>query len=357
MPLKVDRRKDTGALTITGTVAGERIRTRAQSDVLGLAREEAAALEARLLREAWHGQRRGVSKFAEAAEGWLTDAPRAAGDKARLHRILRALGNVTLAEVDQAAVDRVRRSILKPDASPATVRRSVVAPIRLVIMRAHRRGQCDRPVFEIPRESQGRTNFLLPGAAEGLVAAAAPHLKPLFITAIGTGARLSELLELDWRDTDLAGGRIIFWKTKSGRRRIASLPPRVVAALAGLSHRDGPVFRWETKPRHDGTAKRVSGYADRGRQGGGQIKKGWAGALRRAGLDPALTPHDLRHTWASWHYALHRDLLALKVEGGWSSVALVERYAHLMPAGHEAAIRAFLGHGADTAAQPDLVTA
>jgi hypothetical protein len=41
-------------------------------------------------------------------------------------------------------------------------------------------------------------------------------------------------------------------------------------------------------------------------------------------LDPELTPHDLRHTWASWHYALNRDLLALKIEGGWSSVALVE---------------------------------
>jgi integrase len=31
---------------------------------------------------------------------------------------------------------------------------------------------------------------------------------------------------------------------------------------------------------------------------------------------PELTPHDLRHTWASWHYALNRDLLLLKVEGG-----------------------------------------
>jgi hypothetical protein len=37
-------------------------------------------------------------------------------------------------------------------------------------------------------------------------------------------------------------------------------------------------------------------------------------------------------------------LLALKIEGGWSSVALVERYAHLLPAGHDEAIRGFLGH-------------
>jgi integrase len=66
-------------------------------------------------------------------------------------------------------------------------------------------------------------------------------------------------------------------------------------------------------------------------------------AIDRAGLDAELTPHACRHTWASWHYTLNRDLLALKVVGGWSSVALVERYAHLMPAGHAEAIKRFLG--------------
>jgi len=53
------------------------------------------------------------------------------------------------------------------------------------------------------------------------------------------------------------------------------------------------------------------------------------------------------------HYAQHRDLLALKIEGGWSSVALVERYAHLLPVGQEEAIRQVLGWhctGTDTRA-------
>src|SRR6476619_7268975 len=29
---------------------------------------------------------------------------------------------------------------------------------------------------------------------------------------------------------------------------------------------------------------------------------------------PRLRPHDLRHTAASWHYAVHRDLLALQAQ-------------------------------------------
>ena len=42
---------------------------------------------------------------------------------------------------------------------------------------------------------------------------------------------------------------------------------------------------------------------------------------------------------------MYRDLIALREAGGWSSVALVERYSHLLPEGHVAAIRAFWGIG------------
>jgi len=145
---------------------------------------------------------------------------------------------------------------------------------------------------------------------------------------------MSEALYLEWRDVDLRGGRAIFWQTKSGRRLNADLPPRIVATLSAMKRLAPAVF----------TTHRGRPYKDRGRVGGGgQIKRAWAGALSRAGLDPELTPHDLRHTWATWHYALHKDLLLLKEAGGWSSVTLVERYAHLAPAGHETSIRRFLG--------------
>jgi len=233
-----------------------------------------------------------------------------------------------------------------------------------------------------PKQTEGRTNYLLPAEMRRLVMAAAPHLKPLLIFLVGTGARMGEALELQWRDVDLVGARATFWGTrinaegqkrrgtKGGKRRVARLPPVVVQALAALPHRDGTVFRWQTKtPVRPGMAPpRVSEYADKDRQGGGQIKTAWNGALRRAGLDvndgyPRLTPHDLRHTWASWHYAVHKDLLLLKKEGGWSSVTLVERYAHLLPAGQVVEIAAFWrvgyevdGHGVDTGPAADVVT-
>jgi len=339
MPLTVTRRKSSGALTITGTVAGQRIRRRAQSDELTLAREEAAALEADLLRTEWHGERRGVRSFAEAALSYLEAAPRSEHTLSYVGRILRTLGDVRLGEVDQSAANRLRRVMLPVSASEATYLREVVTPLRAILRHAADQRWCDLPRIKTPRTPGGRTRYLLPDEAERLVEAAAPHLRPLLVFLVATGARMAEAVYLDWRDVDLVGARAIFWadRTKSGKRRNATLPPRVIAALANLPHRDGRVFLSPRGP-----------YADRRGAYGGQIKKGWYGALRRAGLDAELTPHDLRHTWASWHYAVHHDLLALKVEGEWSSVTLVERYAHLLPKGHEAAIKRFLGHQAGT---------
>jgi integrase len=42
-----------------------------------------------------------------------------------------------------------------------------------------------------------------------------------------------------------------------------------------------------------------------------------------------LSPHDCRHTWATWHYAANRDIIALMKLGGWKWGKMVLRYAHV----------------------------
>ncbi|MDH3000650.1 hypothetical protein A1D23_09485 [Chelonobacter oris] len=39
--------------------------------------------------------------------------------------------------------------------------------------------------------------------------------------------------------------------------------------------------------------------------------------------------HDLRHTWASWHVQSGTPLFTLKEMGGWETLEMVKRYAHL----------------------------
>jgi len=76
--------------------------------------------------------------------------------------------------------------------------------------------------------------------------------------------------------------------------------------------------------------------------------KGWQKALKRAGIENFRWP-DLRHTWASWHVQAGTPLHGLQELGGWESVEMVRRYAHL-GSEHLAAYAARIaqGHNSDT---------
>src|SRR5262249_3686205 len=138
MPLKIVKRKSTGALTISGTVAGQRVRRRAQSNTLALAREEAAALEAEMLRTEWHGPKPEARSLAEAMRRYLGAVPRGPATQPRLARISNVPpDNIPLAAIDQDRLARLRTAMLRPDASPATYTREIIAPLRAVILHAH----------------------------------------------------------------------------------------------------------------------------------------------------------------------------------------------------------------------------
>jgi hypothetical protein len=175
--LRVRPRQPSG-FTIVGTVAGQRIRRRAQSAVAKLAREEAATLEAEILRTAWHGQRRDVHAFDAAAQSYLEASPRSPKEQQRITRLLQALGDVSLAAINQQSAVDLKRQLLRPDAVAGTYVREIIGPLRAILRHAQRLGWCDVPHFEVPRVAAGRTLYLFPGEVERLIAAAAAHLRP-----------------------------------------------------------------------------------------------------------------------------------------------------------------------------------
>ena len=56
--------------------------------------------------------------------------------------------------------------------------------------------------------------------------------------------------------------------------------------------------------------------------------KAYRDAVKRAGIED-FRFHDLRHTWASWHVQSGTDIHVLQEMGGWKSIEMVKRYAHL----------------------------
>jgi integrase len=311
MPLKLVRRHGSPFWYIRGSVRGQPVDESTKTADKAAAEALRAKREWELTQGSVFG-RRAVATFLEAAVSYME----AGGERRFIDRLLKRLGARPLASIDQAAIDRLARA-LYPAASPATLNRQVYTPISAVLRHAHKRGLCELREIERPRQPKGKVRWLTPGEASALVAACSPHMRPIVTFLLYTGARVSEALRLEWRDVDLTRGHVAFHDTKNGESRGVPLHPEAIAALANLRHRTGAVFR---KP--DGQP-----YLPKD-EGGNHIKTSFGTACRRAGI-ANFTPHDCRHTWATWHYAANRDLVGLQRLGGWKSERMVLRYAHV----------------------------
>lgn len=141
-----------------------------------------------------------------------------------------------------------------------------------------------------------RTRWLTPEEFEALCDQAPPHLKVILTFMIGTGCRTSEALSADVRYWHASTGEIWLPETKNGHARMVQMPQRARDLI--LSHRvprSGPLLR-----NHKGLA-----YVARDNSGG-HIKKVFCTARENARLGADVTPHVLRHTWATWFYASTR---------------------------------------------------
>lgn len=147
-------------------------------------------------------------------------------------------------------------------------------------------------------------------------AASLPHLQLFAILAYTTAARKQALLELTWDRIDFARGRINLGRAATKHKGRAVVPMNQAARAALESAKRGAltdfVIEWGGHPV-------------------GDIKKAFATAARRAGLDD-LTPHVLRHT-AAVHMAeagVHMDQIAQYL--GHSGTKVTEKvYARFSP--------------------------
>lgn len=311
MPLRLSKHKRSPNWYIRGTLRGVKVEESTGVTDRKIAETFRAKKEWQIIQGAIIGRRINAT-FLDAMIGYLEDG----GEARFLKRIVDILGPVPLSQIDNTSIRTIANQ-LYPKGGPSTVNRHIYTPISAVLRHAAKRKLCDPLLVERPRQPKGRIRWLTAEEAERLIGACAPHLRPLVIFLLYTGARVGEVLALDWRNVDLERRHITFSDTKNGEDRGVPIAPRLLVALANLPHRMGAVFR-----RRDGMP-----YTPKD-EGGGQIKKGFKGACRRAGIVD-FSPHDCRHTWATWYYAATRDLPALMRLGGWKSERMVLRYAHV----------------------------
>jgi integrase len=316
MPLKLVKRPKSPNWIMRGTVRRQSIEETTGVADRKTAEEIRIRREAELLTESVHGKALTVT-FAHAALDYLEHG---GGNRRFIKPVADHFGTALLKDINQHAID-LAAAKLYPKGSPGTRNRQVYTPASAILQHAARKGWCTVPNLARPKSPTGVVRWLKPDEADKLLAACAPHLKPLVTFLLLTGARAGEALFLDWQQVDLDKGQVSFIKTKNGEARSVPLHARAREALSALPHRTGEVFLTPAGTPY----ARPTGDGDT--SAGSRIGTAFQGACRRAGIAD-FRVHDCRHSWASWHYMANRDLAKLQHLGGWKSPAMVFRYAH-----------------------------
>ncbi len=318
MPLKKFRRNGQGNYYIRGTVQGQHIYESTGTSIAAQADAIRIRREAEILERGAYGKAQTLT-FAEAALAYM----KAGGEARFLLPILNYFGpDMMLAQIDNAAINAAA-SKLYPNSANSTINRQLITPVSAVINMAAEEGLATPRKLKRRKGENIRTRWLTPEEAEALISAAAPHILPAIGFMLGGGCRSAEALTIQMRHFYPATGEAWLPDTKNGRPRMIQLPDRALELVRALPlPDDGPICR---TPRGKAYVMRSNG--------GGQISAAFTNACEAAGLDPKeVTPHVLRHTWATWFYAQTKDFGGLLDLGGWQKADMAQRYRKIAPA-------------------------
>lgn len=231
------------------------------------------------------------------------------------------LDKLLLSEFTQNTITAIRRARAEGGASNATVNRTM-AFMRAVFNTAKTEWEWSVPElrFDMYNEEH-RERWLTQEQVQTLLRELPDHLADPVRFTLATGLRKSVVTGLTWDRVDLENRIVIVPWLKNRRKKSFGVPLNNDAVLV-LRRQQGRhperVFcrhvwrdgRWQWLPVENTNTP------------------AWRKALKRAGIND-FRWHDLRHTWASWHMQSGTDPYHLKALGGWSSLGMVERYAHL----------------------------
>jgi len=312
------KRKDSNIWWIKLAVNGKRIQKSTGTDD----RKAAEEYHDRIKVELWQQSRLGVKPkylWQDAVIRWLNETSHKATHSDDIW-ILRGLDEhlrgVVLADINRDKLDEITDSRLSEGVKNATVNR-MLAVIRAILRRAAYEWSWIEhvPKIRMLPLAKRRIRFLTQSDAQTLIAELPKHLADMVLFSLETGLRKSNVTGLQWSQIDLARQHPCAWihpdQAKAGKAIAVPLSLMAVNILREqLGNGQTYVFSYKGRPINF-----VNNSA-------------WRAALERAGIKD-FRWHDLRHTWASWHAQRGTPLNVLQELGGWESVEMVRRYAHL----------------------------
>jgi len=250
--------------------------------------------------------------YSKANKAWSTYKRR---DRVNIDHLTSFFKNKYLYEITPQMIEKYKAMRLEKVA-PATVNREL-ACLKHMFTKAIEWGYVKaNPVKKVNllKEPPGRLRYLKPEEVDVLLNACANHIRPIVITALNTGMRKGELLNLKWADIDLNNRKITVVNAKSNESRVIPMNKTLHEALLTLSQ--------NTKGEYVFSDKYGRPYGD--------VKKGFSSALKRAGIED-FRFHDLRHTFGSHLVMRGVDLRTVQQVMGHKDIKMTIRYSHLSP--------------------------
>lgn len=325
--MHVYQRGKRGTWWVDLTVDGERIKRSAGTTD----KRQAEEYGAHLARDLWRAKRLGETPqvtWDQAVIDWIAlhQGDRAGIDEYRreLRWLSQFLAGKPLAAIDDKTIEMLAKARREQDVhgrptSAGTVNHHMTR-LGVILNFAHERGQL--PVLpKIPKFHVDECwQWITHEQANRLLAELPAHMKPMAALALACGLRESNVRLLRWSRVDLR--RRVAWvnsdEMKNGYAHNIPLNDLAMRVFEGQHGKNWqwvfPVPRRDTKTC-DAPTRKIS-------------TKAWRKACERADL-PTLRFHDLRHTWASWHVQNGTPLAVLQELGGWRSISMVQKYAHL----------------------------
>ena len=235
-------------------------------------------------------------------------------DKTHLRWLDQHLRGVELNAITRDRIDRIIQARVKEGVKNSTVNR-MLEVLRAILRKAANEWEwIDRaPAITMLNEPKRRIRWITREEAERLLEELPEHLRAMAHFALATGLRQRNVTALAWSQVDLKKRRAWVHPDQAKARKAIAVPLNAEAMVV-LRQQQGEhltrVFTYQGRPVKNANTK------------------AWKKALKRAGITN-FRWHDLRHTWASWHVQLGTPLNVLQELGGWESVEMVRRYAHL----------------------------
>lgn len=240
-------------------------------------------------------------------------------EKFLARKILEYFGSLSLSQVSPLKIEEYIEVRRKEGMGDVTIHHELALLKHAFKLAMKRWDLIDRTPFDkvtLPKGDRMRTRFLSREEADSIIESSPDWLKPIVVVALGTGLRISNIVNLTWKQANMSSRTVCLEKTKNKRPLSIPMLNSVYETLNGL--RKGvqvSLVHVFTNP----SGEPYSRY---------EVSRAFKSVCLGLGIKD-MTFHGLRHTFCSWLAIEGANPVDIASLAGHADLKTTMRYSHL----------------------------